>query len=370
MVGRLQMHNNNKLKLGLFGANCSSGRALTKVPERWLADWDSCEALAELADQVGIDFLLPIGRWKGYGGETDFQGTTLETVTWACGLLARTKRITVFGTVHAPMFNPVAAAKEFVTADQIGRGRFGLNIVVGWNEDEFEMFGVPQRDHSGRYEYAQEWIDAIKRMWGDEEEFDFNGKYLQLHRVKSKPKPYGGTRPLIMNAAVSAVGREFALKNCDALFSAVRLAQLDDAAREIAALKADAKRINRDIDVYTVGQVVCRPTRAEAQEYYHYWTHEGADWDAVDSMMQMKGETRERDPENYDRRRSALVYGQSGFPMIGSPDDVADALASISEAGFTGIGFSFVNYLRELPFFAQEVLPRLEKRGVRTAWPS
>ena len=48
------------------------------------------------------------------------------------------------GTVHAPLFNPLIAAKEFVTADHIGEGRLGVNIVVGWNEDEFEMFGVRQ----------------------------------------------------------------------------------------------------------------------------------------------------------------------------------------------------------------------------------
>ena len=101
-----------------------------------------------MADEAGIDFLLPIGRWKGYGGDTDYQGATLETITWACGLLAATKRITVFGTVHAPLFHPIIAAKQMVTADHIGEGRFGLNIVVGWNEGEFEMFGVEQREHA------------------------------------------------------------------------------------------------------------------------------------------------------------------------------------------------------------------------------
>ena len=127
-----------------------------------------------MADAAGIDFLLPIGRWKGYGGETDYQGATLETITWATALLAATRRITCFGTVHAPLFHPIiAAAKEMVTADQIGEGRFGLNIVVGWNEDEFEMFGVEQRDHQARYDYAQEWIDAIKLIWSECEDFYF-----------------------------------------------------------------------------------------------------------------------------------------------------------------------------------------------------
>ena len=97
------MHNANALKIGFFGANCSSARTATLVSERWLASWPDCLKLARLADEAGIDFLLPIGRWKGYGGGSDFHGTTLETVTWACGLLAATQRITVFGTVHAPL---------------------------------------------------------------------------------------------------------------------------------------------------------------------------------------------------------------------------------------------------------------------------
>ena len=53
----------------------------------------------------------------------------------------------MFGTVHAPLFHPIIAAKQMVTADHIGDGRFGLNIVGGWNEGEFEMFGVEQREH-------------------------------------------------------------------------------------------------------------------------------------------------------------------------------------------------------------------------------
>ncbi|MGA8818898.1 MAG: LLM class flavin-dependent oxidoreductase, partial [Xanthobacteraceae bacterium] len=180
LAARRAMHGNNKLQIGLFGPNCSSGRAVTLVPERWSGNWPDNKRLAQMSDEAGIDFLLPIGRWKGYGGDTDYQGTTLETITWATGLLASTKRITVFGTVHAPIFNPVVAAKEMVTADHIGEGRFGLNIVVGWNEGEFDMFGVEQRAHEDRYEYAQEWIDVIKMIWSDREDFAYKGRYLDM----------------------------------------------------------------------------------------------------------------------------------------------------------------------------------------------
>src|SRR5215469_10054561 len=174
---RRAMHGGNKLQIGLFGANCSSGRAVTLVPERWSGSWPDNKKLGLMADQAGIDFLLPIGRWKGYGGTTDYQGTTLETVTWASALLASTKRITVFGTVHAPIFNPVVAAK-----------------------------------------------------------------YLNMKGIRGKPKPYGGTRPLIMNAGASATGQAFAVKNCDAFFLQASRTSLDETAQKVATAKGQARQ--------------------------------------------------------------------------------------------------------------------------------
>src|SRR3984893_12890056 len=107
----------NRLKLGLFGANCSSGRAVTTVPERWSGSWPDCVKLAQMADRAGIEFMLPIGRWKGYGGDTDYQGAPRERGPGPSGLLPKPGRLVVFGTVLAPLIPPLIAAKEFVTAD-------------------------------------------------------------------------------------------------------------------------------------------------------------------------------------------------------------------------------------------------------------
>ena len=93
-AARNGMHTGNAFKIGLFGANCSSGRAVTLVAERWSGNWEDNLELVRMADEVGIDFMLPVARWKGYGGDTDYQGTTYETITWATGLLAATKNIT------------------------------------------------------------------------------------------------------------------------------------------------------------------------------------------------------------------------------------------------------------------------------------
>ena len=70
--------------------------------------------------------------------------------------------------------------QQFVTADLISRGRFGVNIVCGWNQDEFEMFGAEQRDHDARYEYADEWLTVIERLWSNPNPIDFDGRYFKL----------------------------------------------------------------------------------------------------------------------------------------------------------------------------------------------
>jgi dimethylsulfone monooxygenase len=366
MRQRRALNGRNRLKLGLFGANCSSGRAVTLAPERWRGDWAENLRLAQMADDAGIDFMLPVARWKGFGGATDYQGATFETLTWASGLLAATSRLVVFGTVHAPLIPPVVAAKQCVTADHIGEGRFGLNVVCGWNEGEFDMFGVSQRDHESRYDYAQEWLDAVRLMWEGPDDADFNGNFLKLKAIRSKPKPYGGSRPLIMNAGASPTGQAFAVRNCDALFTVTRLGKFDETVQHVANIKAQAQAQSRDLDVYTVGVITCRPTAQEAQDYHRHCIVENADWGAVDNMLALHNITSEtHTPEEFQRIRNHRANGAGGLPIIGDPDYVASQLAELSAAGLTGIAVSFINYGDELPYFCDEVLPRLRRLGLR-----
>jgi len=366
---RTAMYNGNALKIGMFGANCSSGRSATTVPERWSASWPDCLKLARMADDAGIDFMLPIGRWRGYGGDTDFHGATLETITWATGLLAATSRITVFGTVHAPLFHPLIAAKEFVTADHVGEGRFGLNIVAGWNEGEFSMFGVTQREHDERYDYAQEWIDIVKRAWSEPDTFDVEGEFFHLKQVRAFPKPWGGTRPIIMNAGSSGAGQAFAMRNCDAFFTATQASRssLEGAAKKVIDVKNEARALGREVEVYTVGHVICRRTQQEADDYYHHAFIDCADWGAVERMMALRNITRQNtDPETYAARRRYFAGNAiGGYPFVGTPDKVAGELAGLSQAGLRGIALSLVNYVDELPYFSDEVLPRLARMGLR-----
>ncbi len=335
------------------------------MEERWQATWENNAALAAQADAAGIEFMLPIARWRGYGGVTDFQHSTLETITWACGLLASTRRLSVFGTVHVPLVHPIFAAKQFVTADLISRGRFGINIVCGWNQDEFDMFGAEQREHDARYEYADEWFSIIEGLWSNATPFDFAGRYFKLSKVVGDPKPFDNTRPIVMNAAASAAGRMFSIRHGDVLFTTVL--ELSGATKHVEDIKSLARHNgNERLEVFTHAYVVCRRTRREAEEYHRHYAIEGADWDAVDHLAKMQGlHTQGRAPELRDKLKFRIAGGHGGLPIVGDPDDVASKLAEVADAGFAGCTITFVDYLGEFPFFKECVLPRLEQAGLR-----
>ena len=356
--------NDNKLKLGFFSPNCCSGMAVTKAPERWVNSWENNIRLAQLGDEAGIEFVLPIARWIGYGGETDFHGSVLETVTWATGLLANTRHINVFATVHTAFIHPVVAAKQLATADQLSGGRLGLNIVAGWNKPEYDAFGVDLPEaHEDRYALAQEWFDVVQKIWDHDGPFDHEGKFYNLKGIYGYPRPFDG-KPPIMNAAGSQEGRQFATRNADFLFCIS--VDLDRSKEEVAAIRDQADALQRNTGVFTLAHVVCRPTQKEAEEYLHYYADELADWDAVDNLMRLQGMHAQSFPaEALAMLRGRFAAGHGTYPLVGDPDRIASELAKVPNAGFTGCTLSFVDYAKEFPYFRDEVTPRLEKMGLR-----
>ena len=356
-----RMFNANQFKLGLFAINCSGGLSLNKAPERWDASWENNIKAAQLAEAAGLEFVLPIARWHGYRGAMDSHGASWETLTWADALLMQTRAICVFATVHVPLINPVLAAKQVVTIDHAAKGRFGLNIVSGWNASEFAMFGVPLLEHDERYAYTEEWLTIVKRIWSDAEPFDFKGRYFDLKGVLSKPKPYGGTRPLLISAGSSPVGSAFAAKHADCLFKVI--IKIETLADELRALREIGG--SRPIGVYSSGHIVCRPTQKEAEDYYHHIVEEMADWDAVETMIEVRQNQRSIPPELHRQIKERLVSGIGTYPIVGSPDHVAQIVKQMSDAGLDGMAFGLINYLDELPLLREELLPRMVRLGLR-----
>jgi alkanesulfonate monooxygenase SsuD/methylene tetrahydromethanopterin reductase-like flavin-dependent oxidoreductase (luciferase family) len=129
--------------------------------------------------------------------------------------------------------------------------------------------------------------------------------------------------------------------------------------------------VGRKIQVWTPIGVVCRPTQQEAEEFTGY-VIEHADLGAVGHLAELHrrdAEGREDDQGAFRRAGEGplerMVLARGNFCAIGDPDMVAGQLARLSNVGFDGLVLNFVNYLDEFPYFAQEVLPRLEAMGIR-----
>src|SRR5712692_10394306 len=101
------LFNGNRMKLGVFGANVSGGCAMTMAEGRLETSWPTTSAIVRVGDRAGFEAMVSVGRWKGFGGPTNFNGSCFEAYTWAAGLAALTEQTAVFSTSHVPTVHPI-----------------------------------------------------------------------------------------------------------------------------------------------------------------------------------------------------------------------------------------------------------------------
>ena len=369
---------NNPYKFGLFGANCAGGMTLSAAPERWPAKWEEIAEVYQLADAAGIEFLLPVAKWRGLGGKADMWGRSFETFTHSAAAGAITQHIGVFVTAHVPITTPAFAAKAIITIDHVTRGRAGLNIVCGWNPHEFDIHGVTI-DSKRRYDHGLEWYQIFSRICEGGLPFDWEGEFYKLKNVTTDPLPIQQPHIPVMSAGISADGRDFAAQAANILFTS--LPDLAEAPKLIQSVKDAAAQHGRTTEVYTQTQIVCRPTQKEAEEFYYYFAEEQADHEALEYFRRQKmvavpknsaqaahyqGQHTNRFMQE-GRKYAGLFPGM--HPVVGSPDGIVAELQRLKATGVSGSALVFLNYLSELPIFVQEVLPRMERVGLRHRLP-
>lgn len=359
--------NDNKLKLGIFGANVSNGCAITMAEGHLETSWENTRQIAQMADRAGLEAMVPVARWKGFGGPTNFNGSNFETYTWAAGLAEATRHIGIFATSHVPTVHPIMAAKEITTIDHISGGRFALNVVCGWYEPELAMFGAPMMEHDTRYDYAAEWCEVLFKLWREEQEFDHHGKFFSVTGGFHQPKPLQRPHPPIMNAGGSAVGRRFAAKYADMAFVLLRAHDFDGAKAQVDELRRIAREeFGRELSVWGNGYVVCRPTEKEARDYLNYYVREKGDWEAVDNLTRILGiQSDVVSPEFMEEFKFHFIAGWGGYPLVGTAEQIVDELSKLSAIGLDGCLLNWVNYPVELQQWIDEVLPLMEQAGLR-----
>jgi FMNH2-dependent dimethyl sulfone monooxygenase len=358
-----------KLKLGTFQTNLDSGCIMSDLDGRLDISWANTVTLAKLGDEMEFEALVPVARWAGFGGATNPQGPGFESYTWAAGIAASTQKSGMMSTSHVILNHPIIAAKQSAVIDHISNGRFTLNIVCGWNSPEMEMFGAALQGHDERYDCAEEWVTIVKRLWTEQETFDFQGKFYNIKKGYLQPKPIQSVHPAIMNAGGSERGRHFATRHCDLVFTGLRTFDFDVNAAHVKAYHTLAReQYNRDVRVWGSAFIVQGETEKEARDFYNYYVHEKGDWDAAMNVVNtMASEINERDypPERRRAMAESFVSGWGGFPLIGTKEQIVDGLNMLSRVGFEGVLLSWPRFEHSMREFRDVTYPLVKQAGLR-----
>ena len=138
---------------------------------------------------------------------------------------------------------------------------------------------------------------------------------------------------------------------------------IDTRADEVGASRKSAGP--QSVGVFGSGHMNTRPTRKEAEEYYNYSVYEMGDWEAAEHTVKIRMRDRHTVYEKMQKLKERMISGLGTFPVIGRYDDVADTFRQLHASGLDGMAIGMVNYIDEFPMLRDEVLPRMERLGLR-----
>jgi pyrimidine oxygenase len=356
------------VKFGIFLPNGSNGYILSRTAPRYDPSFAHNLAIAQEAERQGLDYVLSMMKFRGFGGDTGYWDACLESFTLTAGLAAATTRIELFPSIALQSIHPAVVARMVATLDDISGGRCGLNIVTGWNKPEYSQMGLWRGDdyYDQRYEYAAEYVSVLKALWRDGRA-DFHGRYFDLEDCRCLPRPRGEIR--IVCAGQSPRGVEFAARYGDWNFVMATVDGLGEIARGIGAAAARHGRRAGTLALYTL---LAADTDAAAQELAEHLVA-GADHAAIRNVI--ASAALDSNPAGTSAALQAgldrpLAEGNMvfmGFPVIvGSWASVAREIDDIAaRGGVDGILFNMPDFVPDIRNFGERVMPLLACRRAR-----
>jgi probable F420-dependent oxidoreductase len=154
--------------------------------------WPELVAMARAAEESGFDSVW-IGDHLLYRGDGRPERGPWEAWTLLAALAASTERVDLGPLVACAAFHPPAVlAKMAATIDEVSDGRFVLGIGAGWNDAEFQAFGLPNDRRVSRFEEAFTIIRGLL----DGERVTLPGRFWQAQDAVLLPAP--AARPRLM----------------------------------------------------------------------------------------------------------------------------------------------------------------------------
>src|SRR5262245_21296031 len=321
------------------------------------------------ADERGFDLVFGLAQWLGkggYGGAMQFRASATDPLLVTAGLAPLTRNIILISTVHILYgWHPLHLAKFAASIDHMSEGRWGLNVVSGYTKCEDARCGIVPIEHDVRYRMADEFCAFMRRLWADDENLTVDGQWWHMKDACVAPKPLHG-RVLMVNAASSGAGLEFAARHSDLIF--ITSPAGADLGRACEALPADNARIKalarsqgREVKTIVNPHVICRETEREAR-VQHRAILEHQDPVAADNFYATFAGG-DQTSWRAATREDWVIGGN--VHVIGSPEQVVEAFVRLHEAGCDGVQVNFYDYLPDLEFFGARVLPLLTQAGLR-----
>jgi len=90
-----------------------------------------------------------------------------------------------------PYHNPAELANRVAMLDHLGQGRLNFGVAASGLPSVWQLFNVDGMSGVNR-EMTREALDIILRLWSDEGEFDYEGKYWHITKG---PEMFGFLRP-------------------------------------------------------------------------------------------------------------------------------------------------------------------------------
>jgi pyrimidine oxygenase len=364
MEGTDVMNEMPRLQLGVFLPNASNGFLVSGTAPQYAPTFKMNKQISILAENIGLDYVFSMSKWRDFGGPTGFWQSTLESVTLMTGLAAVTSRIGIIATMQPVLFPPAVAAKMAATIDDLSNGRFGINIVTGSFLDEFEQMDIlPPNYAPNRYRYAEEWLHVVKRLW-TEESVTFDGEWFHMKDCRSLPHPVQKPYPFIVCAGTSEEGFRFTAKEGN--YSFVNGVTLEHSKQLSSRMKEIAAERGRTIKTAISMFPVIGETDTAAQKHWQY-LQDGAD---TETMTNIAAYFSKRDRVSDQQRLQKLErdVSYSGRMVHGSPSTIADIIEDVVVNGhIDSVMLFFDDFVGGLNVFHTEVMPLLKRRELLLA---
>lgn len=341
-----------------FGALCDDDYEFLGVADAALqSSWQHCREIVLRAERHGFDnVLLPSGYALG-----------IDATAFASAIAVETSRIKLLLAVRLGELVVPQLARQIATLQQISNGRLVINAISS------DLPGETLSSED-RYRRTTESIAVLRTLLAGKRA-DFDGQFVTTHVEPPRIAAEHPHDPVIYFGGLSEAARECAAESCD-----VYLMWPDTTSRMTSVMQemdARAAKFGRTLRYGWRSHVIVRETETLAREAARRLlsrldAETGASiraksLDSQSAGVARQSELREQaDADGYIERHLWTGVGRArsgaGIAIVGDPDQVAEKIREIRDAGVSTFILSGYPHLQECDLVARDVLAKLRKR--------